>query len=182
MAFGGASVSPLTGGFIVTRASWHWNLIVTAILVSVSFLLIVVGADESYAPVLLARKNHHLARHDGPSLATRYKVALIQPFKLVFTEAPLALVAAYLSILYAILYGFFAVFPIIYIEVRGWSQEGLALSYIALTLGFLVGGLILRFGQEHAYMKIARQMPPGKNPPPNARFCMMYYCSWTVPV
>jgi len=181
-AFGGASIAPLIGGFITTRASWHWNLIVTAILVTVSFLLIVVGVDESCAPVLKARKNHHIARHDGPSLAMRYKVALTQPFKLLFTELVLALVAAYLSILYAILYGFFAVFPIVYIEVRGWSQEGLALSYIALTLGFCAGTAVLHYGQDRAYMKIASQMPPGKNAPPSARFAMMFWFSWTVPV
>lgn len=90
--------------------------------------------------------------------------------------------AAYLSLLYGIFYGLIAAFPIIYIEIRGWSAEGLALSYIALTLGFVVATIVLRYGQDHAYDKIARSMPEGQKPPPDARFCMLYYTSWMVPL
>jgi DHA1 family multidrug resistance protein-like MFS transporter len=102
-------MAPLIGGFVNSRAGWRWNLITTAILVTVSWLLILVGVDESYAPVLLARKNKHMARHDGPSLATRYRNAIVTPFKLLFTEPVLALVSFYLSFLYAV---FYALFPV----------------------------------------------------------------------
>lgn len=174
-------MGPLIGGFIVARTTGRWNLIITAILVTVSFALLVVGVDESCAPVLLARKNPHGTRQDGPSLATRYKRALLLPFKLLFTELIVALVSAYLSLLYGLLYGFFAVFPINYIEIRGWSEEGLALSYIALTLGFVAGTLLLRYGQDWAYRRATMNLPVGQKPPPDARFAVLYWCSWTVP-
>lgn len=109
LAFLGASVAPLVGGFVDSRAGWRWNLITTAILVTVSWILIIVGCPESFVPVLLARKNKHLARRDGPNLATRYKNALVTPFKLLFTEPVLAIVSFYLAFLYAV---FYALFPV----------------------------------------------------------------------
>lgn len=181
-AFLGASIGPLTGGFIVQRASWRWNLIVTAILVSVSWVLIIIGVDESYAPILLARMNKQHKRPDGPSFASRYRLALTMPWKLLFTEPIVALTSLYLSILYAIFYAIFPVAPIIYVQVRGWSEESLALSYIAPSLGFIAGGFIIRYGQEAAYARIAKQMPAGQKAPPDARFATMLYFSWMVPV
>lgn len=180
-AFGGAAVGPLTGGFIVTRASWHWNLVVTAIFVTVSFLLLFF-TSESYAPVLLARQNREDGPREGPSLGQKLKVALVVPFKLLFTEPILAMAAIYLSVLYGVMYSIFATSPIIYLEIREWSEEGLALSYISLTLGFLVGAIVLRYGQDAAYTKIQRRIPEGTKPPPDARFCMMFYTSWLVPL
>jgi hypothetical protein len=150
--------------------------------VSVSWALLIIGVDESYAPILLARMNKHHKRADGPSFASRYRLALIMPWKLLFTEPILALTSFYISILYAIFYAIFPVAPIIYVEVRGWSPESLALSYIAPTLGFIAGGLVIRYGQDHAYNKIASRMPHGQRPPPDARFGIMLWFSWMVPV
>lgn len=147
-----------------------------------SWALILVGVDESFAPVLLARRNKHHKRPDGPSFASRYKLALTMPWKLLFTEPIVALTSLYLSILYAIFYAIFPIAPIIYVQVRGWSQESLALSYIAPTLGFIAGGLVILYGQEYAYRRIASKTPAGQKPPPDARFAIMLYFSWMVPV
>lgn len=107
-AFEGAAVAPLVGGFIVNRAGWRFMTIVTAIVASVAFLLIVVGVDESYAPILLHRKYGQMPNTVRPSLISRMKTALLQPFKLLFTEPILALVCLYISVLYGLFYGFFA--------------------------------------------------------------------------
>lgn len=144
--------------------------------------MILIGVDESYAPILLARMNKQHKRPDGPSFASRYRLALIMPWKLLFTEPIVALTSFYLSFLYAIFYAIFPIAPIIYVEVRGWSPEGLALSYIAPTLGFIAGGLVILYGQEYAYQRIAKRMPAGQKPPPDARFAVMLYFSWMVPV
>lgn len=102
-------MAPFIGGFVNAKSSWRINLIVTASLVTLSWLLILVGADETYAPILLARKNKHLARHDGPSVLTRYRTAIVTPFKLLFTEPIVFLTSFYLSFLYAV---FYALFPV----------------------------------------------------------------------
>jgi MFS family permease len=108
LAFEGAAVAPMLGGFIVNRAGWRWQLIIAAIIASVAFALIVVGVDESYAPILLYRKHGQLPNTVRLSLISRLKTALVQPFKLLFTEPILALVCLYISILYGLFYGFFA--------------------------------------------------------------------------
>jgi MFS family permease len=103
-------MAPFIGGFVNVYAGYRWNLIVTSILVTVSWLLIVVLADETYAPILLARKNKHLTR-TGPSLGARYKNAIVTPWKLLFTEPVLAFLSFYLAFLYAIFYALFPVSP-----------------------------------------------------------------------
>lgn len=101
-------MAPFLGGLIDVYAGYRWNLIVTSILVTVSWLGMLFLANESYAPILLAKKNKHL-RRDGRSLATRYKNAILTPWKLLFTEPVLALLSFYLAFLYAV---FYALFPV----------------------------------------------------------------------
>ena len=190
-------MAPFIGGFVDIYAGYRWNLIVTSILVTVSWLCIVFLADETYAPILLAKKNKHMPRK-GPSLGTRYKNAIVTPWKLLFTEPVLAFMSFYLSFLYAVFYALFPVrrfwqaeetsadcdmqvFPIIYIQIRGFSPVGLALTYISLSLGFACGGLVILFGCDYTYSKAARRMPPGKRPPPETRFAMLYLFNWAVP-
>lgn len=68
-----------------------------------------------------------------------------KPFYLLFTEPALAAVCVYLSFLYALIYGLFGVFPIIYREIRGFSEEQFALTYLSLGLGFLIGAAVSYF-------------------------------------
>lgn len=109
MAFAGASIGPLTGGILVAYTYWRWNLILMAILVTVSWLLMVIGVDESYAPVLLRRKHtaHGRSIPGGLSLGRRYHNAIVTPFVLLVTEVPVAVISFYLSFLYAVFYAFF---------------------------------------------------------------------------
>jgi hypothetical protein len=142
----------------------------------------VVGVDESFAPILLARKNKHHKRPDGPSFGARYRLALTMPWKLLFTEPILALTSFYIAFLYAIFYAVFPLAPLIYVEARGWSPESLALSYISPTLGFLAGALVIIFLQERLYKRVVHNLAQGEKPPPSARFATLLYFSWMVPV
>jgi len=72
----------------------------------------------------------------------RYKKAIGRPFYLLFTEPVLLLVSLYLAFLYALIYGLFGVFPIVYRQIRHFSEEDFAYSYFALILGFVLGAVV----------------------------------------
>ena len=131
----------------------------------------------------------HIPRLSKAAIIQKYKVAMYKPFYLLFTEPALAAVCLYLSFLYALIYGLFGVFPIIYLQIRGFTREQFALTYFALGLGFIIGAAVSLFCHYHisliqeqivywpvnwAYFKAVRACAP-KRAPPDARFSGVYW-------
>lgn len=138
---------PVCGGFIQAYApTWRWNLHVCSIFVGSATILAFVALDETHHPTIIARRN---ARQSGAAVkrksfrevATIFRIAIARPAQILFTGAsynpslgaarlkvsaePIAaLVSLYLSILYAVLYGFFALFPIVYEWVTARAASG----------------------------------------------------------
>jgi DHA1 family multidrug resistance protein-like MFS transporter len=82
------------------------------------------------------------------------------------------------------LYGFFGVFRLVYVEIRGFSPQSFALTYIALGLGFIFGAILMSTVGEWSYRRHTRiaQENGLKNPPPEARLSLAYFGSILTPI
>lgn len=111
VSFGGPTLGPLIGAFVVSRADWRWNLRILPIFSGIILVIYAFTVPESHRATIARkqaarREREMVAEEDGddmekglgmkpsalnkrqlpgPTLAQRYKVALMRPFIFIFT-------------------------------------------------------------------------------------------------
>jgi multidrug resistance protein len=154
--FVGPAMGPIVGGFITdSYLGWRWTLYITAIMAFFFFILDVLFLPETYGPILLKAKAKKL-RHERQiwaiharqeekeiSFKTIITVYLVRPIKMLIFEPMIFLLTLYVSFVYGILYLLFSAFPIAYQEMRGWNDGVGALPFLAVTIGALIGCIVI---------------------------------------
>nr|GAT58078.1 MFS transporter [Mycena chlorophos] len=180
MAFGGPSLGPLVSAFVEHDAGFRWNLRVMAIL-STTLSILVALLPETHGPTLLKRRQ---AETESPkAVLSVFKNAMARPVLYLFTEPLVAIISFYLSILYAILYAFFEVFGVVYLDIRGFSSTSYGLTYVALGLGFLLGCILIATVGQTNYLRVSqRNAALGVRTQPEARLALSYYSAIISPI
>lgn len=155
-AFLGPAVGPITGGFIAQKAGWRWIEGYLAIFSGVVTLALVLLASETCAPVLLRRRASRLSKSTGKVFRYRgdgkittspgqlLSRAVLSPWK--FLLEPIVLVLTiYMSIIYGVVYLNFAAYPIVFQELRGWSQGIGGLAFLGIVVGVVLALLCVVF-------------------------------------
>ena len=150
--FLGPVIGPLVGGFISESIGWRWVQGVMAIFIGVVWLVGWAILPETYGPVILSRKAAELSKKSGKlhksvvdvdrgdrSAGEVFGTALKRPWVLLFFEPIVLISSAYLSVLYGTIYMFLGAFPIVYQELRGWSEGIGGLAFLGLTVGMIFG-------------------------------------------
>ncbi|CAM1507493.1 Fc.00g071340.m01.CDS01 [Cosmosporella sp. VM-42] len=152
----GPLVAPIVGGALainLPQTGWRWTEYVTGILLAVILIAGVFFIDESYGPVLLARKAdkirhetknwaiHSKSQETGPSLGQMSRRYLIVPLEMLID--PICFVInLYAAFVYAIIYMAITAFPIEFQEVRRWNQVVGSLPFLAIVVGvFFAAGV-----------------------------------------
>lgn len=156
IGFSGPLFGPVIGSYIgPSSLSWRWCEWLMLILGGVVLGIIIIGQPETYAPLLLSWKAHHLRKITGDdryrsplevrktSLWARLKIAVWRPFVMIWTEPIILLMALYLTILYIVLFTFFVGFEFIFTDVYGISQGLTNLIWLAVFVGFFPLGITL---------------------------------------
>ncbi|CAI7661407.1 unnamed protein product [Penicillium glandicola] len=155
--FLGPTLGPVIGGFLATAAGWRW---VEGLLAAFS---------ETYAPVLLRRRAERMSAltgklyrsqldiDRGPApMGKTLKTALSRPWILLFCEPIVLLFSIYMAIIYGTLYMLFAAYPIVFQEVRGWSEGVGGLAFLGILVG-MVMAVIYTFPENFRYSKKCSQ-------------------------
>lgn len=134
LAFAGPLLGPVIGAWIPYGLSVHWAEWLMLILSGVVFILVMLFQPETYGPLLLQWKASILRQATGDQryasegeisrtpLLRKLAINLVRPFSFVYTELIVLVFAAYLTILYIVLFTFFAGFHYIFERVYGISQ------------------------------------------------------------
>ncbi|KAK3644006.1 hypothetical protein LTR56_009858 [Elasticomyces elasticus] len=191
-AFSGPVAGPIIGGFVVqSHLGWRWTqwltLIMAALFGSIGLFVI---PETSAARILQTRakrlryetKNwalHAKADENRITVRTILTVYLIRPFVMLAQEPILALVTAYMSFLYGVLYLLFEAYPIEYHEIRGWSLGVSALPFCAFLVGIAGGTALMAYSTatnfKRAYIKHGKAVPEERLPP-------MIICAVILPI
>ena len=160
---------PVIGGFLGQAAGWRWDEGLMAAFSGVMWLCLCAFLPETYAPVLLRRRAMKLSELTGKvyrsrgdidrgdiSTAQMLKTSLSRPWILLFYEPIVLLCSIYMAIVYGTLYMLFAAYPIVFQEVRGWSEGIGGLAFIGVLVGMLVAVAYTFIDNIH-YAKLARQ-------------------------
>ncbi|KAL3250624.1 hypothetical protein ABHI18_011097 [Aspergillus niger] len=177
----GPAIGPIAGGFIVQNTTWRWIFYATTIANSLIQLIGLLMLRETYSPVLLARKKHRLIKQTGnTALYTErdqqhqdshhsavLKTALVRPFRLLFTQPIIQVLALYQAYLYGTMYLVITTFPTLWTSPSYYHQpRGLAsLHYIALAIGLFLGAQATAPLVDRIYRVLKAKSPTGTGKP-----------------
>lgn len=167
--FLGPTLGPVIGGFLAAAAGWRWVEGLLAAFSGMLWLCIIFLLPETYAPVLLRRRAEKMSTltgkvyrsqldiDRGPApLGKTLKTALSRPWILLFCEPIVLLFSIYMAIIYGTLYMLFAAYPIVFQEVRGWSEGIGGLAFLGILVG-MVMAVIYTFPENFRYAKKCSQ-------------------------
>lgn len=171
----GPTLGPIIGGFISESIGWRWVEGVLAIFSAVLVTAMVFLLPETYAPVLLQARAQRLQQTTGniyrsasdkgkKSLLEALGTALSRPWLFLFGEPIVFLLCLYVSIVYGILYLQFAGYPIVFQQVRGWSEGIGGLSFLGILAGILAA-TAYTFPVYFQYKRKCLASPTGRLPP-----------------
>ncbi|KAJ6125718.1 hypothetical protein N7523_003338 [Penicillium sp. IBT 18751x] len=181
--FLGPTIGPIIGGFLATGAGWRWVEGFLAAFSGVLWLCVIFLLPETYAPVLLRRRAAKLSELTGKvyrskldiergpvPMSRTLKTALSRPWILLFREPIVLLFSIYMSIIYGTLYMLFAAYPIVFQEVRGWSEGVGGLAFLGILVGMVLA-VAYTFPENMRYAKKCSEttdrLPPEIRLPPS---------------
>ncbi|PCH38373.1 MFS general substrate transporter [Wolfiporia cocos MD-104 SS10] len=175
--FLGPVVGPIVGGWVsMSRLGWRFV-----------FWIILIVIISQYAPVLLRRRAQKLRKASegkivyiskfdvgtSTSKVEKFRRNMERPFMFLVTEPIVLFLAIYVSIAYAILYGFFAAFPIVFQEQRHWSPGMGGLAFIGVGVGTTFGMSLAPLQNKFYWAAMARS-PTGRAPPEARLYSPMF--------
>lgn len=163
----GPAIGPIAGAFISESVSWRWIFYATTIADALIQIMGLFFLRETYTPVLLRWRKEKLIKETGntalhtdfddpdktvgKSLAT----AIVRPFRLLFTQPIIQVLALYMMFLYGLMYLVLSTFPTLWVSY-GFSTGIGGLHYIALGLGLFLGAQVCAPLQDRIYARLKR--------------------------
>ncbi|KAJ6104794.1 hypothetical protein N7523_011114 [Penicillium sp. IBT 18751x] len=180
--FLGPTLGPVIGGFLGENAGWRWVQGFLAVFTGVIWMAETLCIPETYAPVLLRKRAERLSSMNDKvyrskldidrgkvSVRDAFTTALGRPWILLFSEPIVLLLSLYMAIVYGTLYMLFDAFPIVFQEIRGWSEGVGSLPFLAVMIGMMIA-VGLNMYDNKRYVRIHHQhngfAPPEARLPP----------------
>ncbi|EED19666.1 MFS multidrug transporter, putative [Talaromyces stipitatus ATCC 10500] len=160
--FIGPMVSQPIGGFIVMNHSlgWVWTEYLPGILGSAALVAVVIFQEETYWPVLLARKADRLRRETGDwSIIAKHDTIILEPKVIVreylllplrmLTSDPIVLfMCIFGAFVYGLLYLFLTAYPAVFQGVHGMTPGVAGLPFLAIIVGQFIFLIIMGLVQK----------------------------------
>jgi multidrug resistance protein len=180
--FLGPTLGPVIGGFLGENAGWRWVQGFLAVFTGLIWMAETLCIPETYAPVLLRKRAERLSSITGKiyrskpeiergrvSVRDAFVTALGRPWILLFSEPIVFLLSLYMAIVYGTLYMLFDAFPIVFQEIRGWSEGVGSLPFLAVMIGMMIA-VGLNMYDNKRYVRIHHKhngfAPPEARLPP----------------
>ncbi|KAK7693214.1 hypothetical protein QCA50_002780 [Cerrena zonata] len=193
--FLGPVLGPLVSGWVAeSRLGWRFNFWIMLMCAGFSLAFGFLATPETYSPVLLRKRarqlqkasggqKHYISKHDllhNKPFREIFITSMIRPFSFLFTEPIVLLLAIYCAIAYAVLYSFFAAFPIVFQKHRHFTpgQDGLVFLGVGVGVGI---GTALSPVQNRLYWRAMERSPTGKAPP-EARLYLPMVAAIALPI
>ncbi|KAK3671631.1 hypothetical protein LTR78_008554 [Recurvomyces mirabilis] len=173
--FLGPAIGPLVGGYVAARKDWRWTMWALLFFTIVG-LVPAFGMKETYKSAILKKRAKKLGLPTKTSGRTATQSAifflgstLTRPMHMAFVEPVVAAFTIYIALNFAMLYSFFAAFPVVFAEAYGFGIESTGFTFIGLGVGCIVGcGLVILFSKLVFKPQVARshkESRGGKVPP-----------------
>ncbi|KAF3350840.1 hypothetical protein VdG2_01304 [Verticillium dahliae VDG2] len=165
----GPALGPIAGGYVTQETTWrrifYSTTILTATIQAVGFFVL----QETFTPVLLARRRARLIQQTGnEALHTEFDhpdrtaratlaTALTRPFRLLATQLIIQCLALYMMYLYGLMYLVLSTFPALWEDVYRQPVGRAGLNYLSLGIGFFLGAQLCAPLQDRVYALLKRR-------------------------
>ncbi|KAL1857311.1 hypothetical protein Plec18167_004785 [Paecilomyces lecythidis] len=153
----GPLMGPIIGGWIAGTdvISWRWTEWVALIMSGLLLASLVLFQPETYEPILLRWKAHHLRKMtgdhryvapsevDGHTFRKRMATALSRPFAMLIQEPVIMLWTAYLTVIYIMLFGFLDGYSFVFGDTYRLSPGLTGLIFVGMAIGLVLASLSL---------------------------------------
>ena len=180
--FAGPVAGPIAGGFITeSHLGWRWTSWITLIMAGLFGTIGFFVIPETSAARILQLRAAKFRKDSGDAayyskagqqkltIDTVVNVYLLRPFVMIAQEPILALVTAYMSFLYGIVYLLFEAFPVSFHEERGWSLGVSQLPFGAFIVGIMMGAGLIAYSTAtnftRSFKKHGKSIPEERLPP-----------------
>ncbi|GAA5843295.1 hypothetical protein JCM5353_005268 [Sporobolomyces roseus] len=157
--FSGPALGPVIASFAAIRFSWPWAFYIPSIIAGGLLLVVVLTLPETYPPVLLSGIARRLRLETGDDrIVSALELAAIEakekqklarvkaevyrlfamPFVLLFTEIIIALLTAYMSMVYGLIYLLFEAYPIIFSDIHHLTPGYASLPFLSTFVGAIL--------------------------------------------
>jgi MFS transporter, DHA1 family, multidrug resistance protein len=148
----GPVMGPLVGGFAAEAKGWTWTIWELMWLSGFALVVLFFLMPETSSANILYRRTRRLRKLTGndklicePELIgetmTRneiVKMILVRPFTLSFLEPICFALNMYIALIYGLLYIWFESFPIVFIEIYGFTLGTQGLAFLGILIGVFV--------------------------------------------
>ncbi|GAA5959722.1 hypothetical protein JCM21900_001405 [Sporobolomyces salmonicolor] len=190
--FASPCLGPLVGGFVTDTVGWRWMWWVLFIFSGCSWALCSVFLRETYAPTLLRWRAEKLRKEtadatimteqerQGRPVGDIVRETLLRPLVMLATEPIMTFFSAYLCLIYALLYAFFFLYPLV-LSPHGFTNGEVGLAFLSILIGIFIVVTVACPIQERYYQRRVAESPDG-NVPPEARLPLMMGCCIVLPI
>ncbi|KAL8684921.1 MAG: hypothetical protein Q9218_008070 [Villophora microphyllina] len=152
-AYCGPALGPLLSGFAVPVKGWRWSLWEIVWISGPVLVLMLLFTPETSTPNILLRRAARLRKlTNSPQLKSQSEInqknlkpsaiaidALIKPLEITIKDPAIAFVNIYSSIVYAIYYSFFEVFPLVYPGMYGFNIGETGVVFLCVFVACIIG-------------------------------------------
>jgi MFS family permease len=114
------TIAPIIAGFISLRTTWRWVMWVLVFTTGFTFMFGIISLNETFPPVILARKAKKLrketgnselttifeATEEGDTLLQKIAKNLVRPAKLLFGNVIVFALSLYMALTYGTIFGY----------------------------------------------------------------------------
>ncbi|GAA5922431.1 hypothetical protein JCM1841_004906 [Sporobolomyces salmonicolor] len=199
--FSGPALGPIIASFAADRISWHWAFIIPTIIGGVLCVAVILACPETYPPVILSRVARQLRQETGDDrifsalelaeMASRAKPRVerakaeayrlfAMPFVLLFTEIIVALITAYMSVVYGLIYLLFEGYPVIFSEMHHLGPGYSSLPFLSTFVGAVIAVPISLLYQKRYILAVkeAGKHEPEMRLPPAQIGGILFVCAF----
>lgn len=151
-AVSGPTLGPLVGGFAAQYESWRWTIWELMWLSGFCLALLIVFLPETSPANILYRRTRRLRKLtgndklisepelEGESMTGKdiVMMTLVKPFTLSLAEPICLCLNMYIALIYGLLYIWFESFPIVFVQIYGFSLSMEGLAFLGIFFGVFV--------------------------------------------
>ena len=146
-AYIGAACGPIAGGYIVTAYGWRWTQYLSCMVIAAA-LLFAVGIPETYQREIPRRRArltgkplHQEPAQSGVTISQMFRVTVLNPIRMVFTEPIVALTSAMLIFNFSVVFQWFITVPVVLSSVYGFNLERTGLAFTTAIVGAVLAAI-----------------------------------------
>jgi DHA1 family multidrug resistance protein-like MFS transporter len=143
----GAALGPLIGGFVVSSKGWRWSGYVS-LMISFGVFLFGIGMPESNQREIPRRRAklqkvilNQPPAQSGVTFAQMFKITVITPFVMLFSEPIDMITTLHLMLNWAVLFSWFIIVPAVLMGVYSFTLQQAGLAFSSAIAGTVFAAL-----------------------------------------